>query len=94
MIVTAKQLQEKYREQSVDLYLTFVNWKIMAKLGSPGRFIAMVWQCNDECLHGSRTMESTLNLSCDNRSPARLCIGTDTVQHDVLHRVYKCFSGL
>ena len=60
MIFTARQLQEKYQEQNVDLYMTFVDltkafdtvsrdglWKIMAKFGCPPRFIAMVRQFHD-----------------------------------------------
>ena len=57
MIFTVRQLQEKWQEQNVDLYMTFVDptkafdtvsrdglWKIMAKSGCPPRFIAMVRQ--------------------------------------------------
>ena len=53
----ARQLQEKCEEQNVNLYMTFVDftkafdtvsceglWKIMAKVGCPVKFIAMVWQ--------------------------------------------------
>ena len=58
MIFTTRQLQEKFQEQNVDLYMTFVGltnafdsrdglWKIMAKFGCPPRFIAMVRQCHD-----------------------------------------------
>ena len=55
MMFTVRQLQEKYQEQN--LVLTFVDltkafdtvcrgglWKIMAKFGSPPRFIAMMRQ--------------------------------------------------
>ena len=57
MIFTARQLHEKCQEQNVDLYMTFLDltkafdivivsreglWKIMAKLGCPAKFIAMV----------------------------------------------------
>ena len=54
---TARQLQEKCQEQTVDLYMTFGDhtkafdtvscdgmWKIMAKFDCQARFIAMVWQ--------------------------------------------------
>ena len=54
MIFTARQLQVKCKEQSVDLYMTFVDlteafdtvsreglWKIIAKFGCPAKFIAM-----------------------------------------------------
>ena len=47
---------QKCQEQNVDLYITLVNitkefdtfshgglWRIMAKFGSPSRFIAMAW---------------------------------------------------
>ena len=57
MIFTARQLQEKCKEQNVDLYMTFVDltkafdtvsreglWKIMAKFGCSPRYIAMVRQ--------------------------------------------------
>ena len=60
MIVTARQLQEKCQEQTVDLYMTFVDlinefdtvsrdglWEIMAKFGCPPRYIAMVWRFYD-----------------------------------------------
>ena len=60
MIFTARQLQEKCREQNVDLYMTFVDlikafdtvsrdglWKIMVKFGCPPRFIAKVRQFHD-----------------------------------------------
>ena len=63
MIFTARQLQEKYQEQNVDLYMTFVDltkafdtvsreglWKIMAKFGCPAKFIAMVRQFHDGML--------------------------------------------
>ena len=55
MIFTARQLQEKCQEQNMGLYMTFVDltkafdtvsreglWKIMAKVGCPTKFIAMV----------------------------------------------------
>ena len=61
MIFTVRQLQEKCQEHNIDLYMTFVDltkafdtfsrdglWKIMAKFGCPTRFIAMVWQFNDD----------------------------------------------
>ena len=61
MIFTARQLQEKSKEQNVDLYMTFVDltkafdtvsrdrlWKIMAKFGCPPRYIAMVWQFQED----------------------------------------------
>ena len=67
MIFTARQLQEKYQEQNIDLYMTFVDltkafdavsrdglWKIMAKFGCPSSFMTA-------CRHAFRTMESTLN---------------------------------
>ena len=57
MIFTARQLQEKWQEQNVDLCMTFVDLpkafdtvsrgrlsNIMAKFGSPTKFIAMVRQ--------------------------------------------------
>ena len=60
MIFTARQLQEKYQEQDVDLYITFVDltkafdtvsrdgiWKIMTKFGCPPRFITMVRHFHD-----------------------------------------------
>ena len=63
MIFTARQLQEKYQEQNVDHYMTFVDltkafhtviceglWKIMAKFGCPVKFIAMVQQFHDGML--------------------------------------------
>ena len=66
MIFTAGQIQEKCQEQTVDLYMTFVDitkafdtvsrdglWKIMGKFGCPPRYIAMVRQFHDgmqECV--------------------------------------------
>ena len=63
MIFTARQLQEKYQEQNVDLCMTFVNltkavdtvsreglWKIMAKFGCPAKFIAIVRQFHNGML--------------------------------------------
>ena len=60
IIFTARQLQEKCQEQTVDLYMTFVDltkafdtvsrdglWKIMAKFGCLPRYIAMAWQFHD-----------------------------------------------
>ena len=60
MIFEVRQLQEKCREQNVGLYTTFVDltkafdtvcreglWKIMAKFGSPAKFIAIVRQFHD-----------------------------------------------
>ena len=60
MIFTARQLQEKCQEQTVDLYTTFVDqtkafdtvsrdglWKIMAKFGCPSRYTAIVRQFHD-----------------------------------------------
>ena len=63
MIFTARQLQEKFQEQNVDLYMIIVDlskafdtvsreglWKIMAKFGCPAKFIAMVRQFHDGML--------------------------------------------
>ena len=63
MTFKARQLQEKYQEQNVDLYMNFVDftkafdtvsreglWKIMAKFGCPAKFIAMVRQFHDAML--------------------------------------------
>ena len=63
MIFTARQLQEKCKEQTVYLYMTFVGLtkavdtvsreglrKIMAKFGCPAKFIAMVRQFHDGML--------------------------------------------
>ena len=63
MIFTARQLQEKFQGQNMDLYMTFVGltkafdtvsrdglWKIMAKFGCPTKFIAMVRQIHDGML--------------------------------------------
>ena len=60
MIFTARQLQEKYQEQNLDLYMTFVDltkafdkvsrdglWKIITMFDCPPRFIAMVRQFHD-----------------------------------------------
>ena len=63
MIFAARQFQEKYQEQNMDLYITFFDltkafdtvsreglWKIMAKFGCPTMFIAMVRQFPDGML--------------------------------------------
>ena len=60
MIFTARQLQEKCREQNVGLYTTFIDltkafdtvsreglWKVMSKFGCPTKFINMVRQFHD-----------------------------------------------
>ena len=55
MIFTARLLQKKCQEQTVDLYMTFVDLtvscdgllKIMANIGCPSRLIAMVRQFHD-----------------------------------------------
>ena len=63
MIFTARQLQEKFEEQNMDLYMTFVDLtkafdtvsrvglrKVVAKFGCPTKFIAMVRQFHDGML--------------------------------------------
>ena len=63
MIFTVRQLQEKCREQNMDLYMTFVDlteafdtvsreglWKIMANFGCPTKFIEMVRQFHNGML--------------------------------------------
>ena len=60
MIFTARQRQEKWQEQNVDIYMIFFDLskafdtvsrdgfrKIMAKFGCPPRYIAMVQQFHD-----------------------------------------------
>ena len=58
MIFVARRLQEKSQEQNVNINMTFVTkafytisrdglWKIIAKIGCPSRFIAMVRQFRD-----------------------------------------------
>ena len=60
MIFTARELQEKCREQNVDLYTTFIDltkafdtvsreglWKVMSQFGCPTKFINMVRQFHD-----------------------------------------------
>ena len=60
MIFTARELQEKCREQNVGLYTTFIDltkafdtvsreglWKVMSKFGCPTKFINMVRQFHD-----------------------------------------------
>ena len=68
MIFTARQLQEKWQEQNVNHYLTFVDltiafysasrvglWKIMTKFGCPAKFIAMARQFQDGMLSQIQT---------------------------------------
>ena len=63
MAVAASQLQEKCLEQYTDLYSTYVDltkafdtvsreglWRIMAKYGCPGKFIAIIHQFHDGML--------------------------------------------
>ena len=63
MIFRAKQLQQKCKEQNMDLYMTFVDltkafdtisredlWKIMVNFGCPTKLIAMVRQFHDGML--------------------------------------------
>ena len=51
----------------VDSFKAFVTlsrvrlWKIITMFGCPAKFIAVVWQFIEACLHDSRTIESTLN---------------------------------
>ena len=60
MVFGARQLQEKFEEQNVDLYSTYVNltkafdtmsreglWRIMAKYGCPPKFITFVRLLHD-----------------------------------------------
>ena len=55
MIFSVRQLQEKYQEQYVDLYLTFIDltkafdtvdrnglWSVLQRIGCPDKFICMV----------------------------------------------------
>jgi hypothetical protein len=63
MIFAARQLQEKWQEQNVDLFTTCVDiakafdtvsregvWKIIAKFGCPPTFTEMVRQFHDDML--------------------------------------------
>ena len=74
MILSDRHFQQKYQKQNMDLNMTFVYsvnafdtvsreglWKIKTTFGCPARFIAIVHQFTEACLHDSRTIESTLN---------------------------------
>ena len=61
MISTTRQLQVKWQEQNMDLYMTFVDLtktfhtvsyslKVMAKFGCPTKFLVMVRQFHDGML--------------------------------------------
>ena len=107
MIFTARQLQEKCQEQNVDLYMTFVDlteafdtvsrdglWKIMAKLGCPPRFIAVVRQFHDGMqARVQNDGEFSEPFEVTNGGQTGLCYGTNTVQHDVFCHAHGCFSG-
>ena len=60
MIFTAKQMQEKCREQQMDLYHCFIDlkkafdtvhrkslWKILRKIGCPDKFVTMIERLHD-----------------------------------------------
>ena len=73
MIFTAREFQEKWQEQTVDLYMAFVHldetfdtvsrdrlWKIMARFGCPPRFIEWCDNVMITCRHVCKMMESSL----------------------------------
>ena len=93
MIFTARQLQEKCKEQNVDLYMTFVDltyafdtvssdglWKIIAKFDCPPRFIA-IYSVNFMmvCNHACKLMESSEPFAVTNGCQTGLCYVTSTV---------------
>ena len=74
MILSARHSQQKYQEQNMGNNMTFVDsfkafdtvshdelWKTITTFCCPTKFIAMVRQFIEACLHDSRTIESTLN---------------------------------
>ena len=108
MIFTPRQLQEKCQEQTVDLYMNFVDltkafdsvsckglWKIMAKFGCPAKFIAMVHVPRWYACKGPKWWWVFVfwSISCVKCSKARLCTSFNAVQHDVFCHPYRCFPG-
>ena len=74
MILTARNFQQKYQKQNMDLQHDLCRqfqsfdpvsrdglWKIITTFGCPARFIAIVRQFIDAYLHDSSPIESTLN---------------------------------
>ena len=88
MIFTAKQVQEKCREQNMDLYQCFIDlkkafdtvnrealWKILRKIGCPEKFVSMV-----EALHGG--MKAWVNVSGNLSDP--ISVENGVKQGDIL----------
>ena len=105
MIFTARQLQEKCQEQTVDIYMIFVDltkafdtvsrdrlWKIMAKFGCPPRYIEMVRQFHDSMQARVQNDGEYSESFLVQLIQTRLCHGTNIVQHDVFCYAHRCFS--
>ena len=78
MILSVMNFQQKYQKQNMDLNMTFVDsvkavdtvrrdglWKITTTFVCPARFIAMVRQFTEVCLHDSRRKRVLLTVSCN-----------------------------
>ena len=94
MIFTARQLQEKYQEQKVDLYVTYVDltkalgpvsrdghWKTMVQFGCLPRFIAMVRDAMQARVQNDGGFSEPFEVMNGVKQ------GSNAVQHDVFCHV-------
>ena len=106
MIFTARQLQEKCKEQNVDLYMTFVDLtKAFDTVSRKGlENYGKVWLSCQIHSNGAaipwwyafkdpKWWRVFCSISCDKWSLARMCTSFNTVQHDVFCHAYRCFPG-
>lgn len=91
MIFTARQLQEKCREQHQDLFMAFVDfskafdtvqrellWEVLIRFGCPKKFVNIQpISCWNDC-SGDHRRTRVFPLPCTYRSKAGVCISTST----------------